>query len=77
MEKSLTWQTTYVKVRSSIEATARVIAANPNAVTFLVGLTVLAASIAQWSGPMAGVVVGGTLMLVAVWPFVARARGEK
>lgn len=45
---------------------------NPNAVAFFVGLVVLCASVAQWSGPWSGVIAGSTLMLVAAWPFLAR-----
>ncbi len=45
---------------------------NLNAAIFAVGLIVLCASVAQWSGPLAGSLAGGILMLVAVWPIVAR-----
>ena len=73
----MTLQTISEKVRSSADGVSRVLAKNPNALTFAVGLAVLAASVSQWSAPAAGVIVGVTLMLVAVWPFVARARQER
>lgn len=48
--------------------------ANPNATVFVLGLSVVCASVAQWSGPMAGVLAGSVLMLVAVWPYLWRRR---
>lgn len=50
--------------------------ANPNATVFLVGLGVLCVSVAAWSRPLAGTILGIVLMAVAAWPFVAVHRGE-
>lgn len=52
------------------------LAANPNATVFLVGLTVLCASVSRWSRPLAGTILGAVLMLVAVWPFMTTKRGD-
>lgn len=44
---------------------------NANTVVFLVGLLVLSLSLAAWSRPMAGTVLGLALMTVGVWPVLA------
>lgn len=46
----------------------RVLARNVYTLVFLLGLTVLCTSIAQWSGPAAGVTAGLVLMAGAVSP---------
>lgn len=48
----------------------RAAAMHPNGTVFAIGLVVLCASLAQWSGPLAGTVFGGVLMLIAAWPFL-------
>jgi hypothetical protein len=37
---------------------------------FAAGLVVLCASVAHWSGAVAGVILGVVLMLVAIWPIL-------
>lgn len=49
---------------------------NANTTVFAVGLIVLCASVAQWSGPLAGVIAGAVLMIVAVWPFATRRSAD-
>jgi hypothetical protein len=53
----------------------RLVRSNPNACVFLCGLAAVCGSIAQWSGPLAGVVFGGVLMGIAVWPYLAMRKG--
>lgn len=54
----------------------RVLARNLYTLVFLAGLTVLCTSIAQWSGPAAGVTVGLVLMAAAVSPlFLTKRKG--
>jgi hypothetical protein len=53
----------------------RLIAGNLNEAVFGIGLIVLCASVAQWSGPLAGTILGGTLMIAGVLPFIVRRRG--
>jgi ABC-type branched-subunit amino acid transport system permease subunit len=43
---------------------------------FAVGLAVLCGSVAQWSGPLAGVILGAVLMFVAVWPILRMRKGQ-
>lgn len=50
---------------------------NPNATVFVLGLSVLCASVAQWSGPLAGSIAGVVLMAVAVYPFLARRKSQE
>lgn len=57
-------------------AAAGLLAANPNTTVFIIGLCVLCASVAQWSGPLAGVIAGLAMMAVAVRPFVARRSAD-
>ena len=45
-----------------------------NALLFLVGFVTLIASVAQWSGPTAGVLAGSVVMALAAWPYVKPAR---
>lgn len=52
----------------------RIFSSNPYAVVFLLGLSVLCGSVAQWSGPLAGTIAGVVLMLVAAWPFLGRSK---
>ena len=61
-----------VKIGALLFLAWMVLVDNPNATAFLIGLTVLCASLAHWSGPLAGVVAGSTLMCVAAWPFLTR-----
>jgi len=61
-------------LRQLLSASGRVFLGNPNALVFAIGLGVLCASVAQWSGPLAGSIAGVILMTVAAWPFVVRAR---
>lgn len=49
--------------------------ANPNTTVFLVGLAVLAGSVAQWSAALAGGLVGLVLMVVGVWPALRVRKG--
>jgi hypothetical protein len=51
------------------------VAANPNALVFGFGLGVLCLSVAAWSRPLAGTILGGVLMLVAAWPYLRVRRG--
>lgn len=53
-----------------------VAAANPNTIVFLVGLTVLCGSVARWSAPLAGALLGVVLMIVAVWPLLRMMRKD-
>lgn len=41
-----------------------------NAVVFTCGFVTVITSLAWWSGPIAGVTAGSTLMAIAVWPYV-------
>lgn len=52
----------------------RVLAANVYTLVFVLGLTVLCASVAHWSGPAAGVVAGLVLMAAAVSPLFLTKR---
>ena len=45
-----------------------------NAGLFAVGFVTFVASVAQWSGPTAGVLAGLVLMAIAAWPYVKPAR---
>lgn len=58
------------RVLAALWAGADVLASNPNAAVFACGLCVLCASVARWSGPLAGTIFGVVLMLVAAWPFL-------
>lgn len=49
---------------------------DPNTATFIVGVAVLCASVAQWSAPLAGVICGLVLIAVAVWPLVGKREGN-
>lgn len=63
--------------RGFIEALAMigaVIAANPNACVFAIGLAVLCSSVWQWSPVVAGTTLGVVLMIVAAWPLLMAIR---
>lgn len=47
-----------------------VLMANLNALAFAIGLGVLCVSVAAWSPPSAGVILGLVLMTLAAWPYV-------
>jgi hypothetical protein len=50
--------------------------AQVNAAVFLVGYTALVAGVAARAGaPVAAIVGGGVLMLVAVWPYLRPRKG--
>ncbi len=52
------------------------LASNPHLTLFVLGFAVFAGSLAQWvSGPVAGVVGGGILMAVAIYPLVTVRKG--
>ncbi len=52
------------------------VASNPHLTLFVLGFAVFAGSLAQWvSGPVAGVVGGGILMAVAIYPLVTVRKG--
>lgn len=48
----------------------RLLAANPNACVFAVGLVLVCSSVSVWSRPLAGTIAGVVLMAVAVWPYL-------
>lgn len=54
---------------------AALLAQNVNGVCVLVGLATICASVAQWSGPAAGVIGGGFLTGIGLWPYL-RARRD-
>ena len=64
-------------VRAVLIGALQLLASNPNATVFVIGLTVLCASVARWSGPLAGSIAGVVLMLVAVYPFLVRRKSEE
>lgn len=53
-----------------------VVAANPNAAVFLVGLVALVAGVGlRWGWSLASLTGGVVLMVVAVYPYVAQPKG--
>jgi hypothetical protein len=50
------------------------VAEHLNGLLFLCGFVAVVASVAQWSGPLAGVLGGGVVMLMAAWPYVRPMR---
>ena len=63
-------------VLQGLDRIGAVIAANPNACVFAIGLAVLCASVWQWSPVVAGVTLGLVLMTIAAWPLLGRTRQE-
>lgn len=53
-----------------------VAAGNPNTLVFALGLIVLCGSVARWSAPLAGALLGVVLMIVAVWPLLRMMRKD-
>ena len=60
----------------AIRAAGRILRGDLDTVVFGAGLAVLCLSVAQWSRPLAGVIVGGVLMAVAAWPFLRMRNDE-
>jgi hypothetical protein len=58
-------------LRNFCKPLAQFIAQNPHLTLFVLGFAVFCGSLGQWvSGPVAGVVGGGILMAVAIYPLV-------
>jgi len=55
---------------------SRLLLGQLNAVAFVAGFVTLLVSVAQWSGPTAGVLGGSVVMAIAAWPYVRRTRKQ-
>lgn len=62
----------WVALRSArlLLAALRVVAENVNGLLVLLGLATVCASVAQWSGPAAGVIGGVMLTAIGIWPYL-------
>lgn len=58
------------RVRQLVRGAGGFILDNQRSTGFLCGLGLLAAGVSVWSKPSALVIVGGTFMVVSVWPFL-------